>query len=39
MPNKSQKRQRIQNEIFEKFNELKQTQDYHAVSIALDFAL
>lgn len=39
LPNKSPKRQRIQNEIFEKFNELKQTQDYHAVSIALDFAL
>lgn len=39
MPNKSPKRQRIQNEIFETFNELKQTQDYHAVTIALDFAL
>ena len=39
MPNKSPKRQRIQNEIFETFNELKQTQDYYAVTIALDFAL
>lgn len=39
LPNKSPRRQRIQNEIFEKFNELKQTQDYHAVNIALNFAL
>lgn len=39
MPNKSPRRQQIQNQIFEKFNELKQTQDYYAVTIALDFAL
>lgn len=39
LPNKSPRRQQIQNQIFEKFNELKQTQDYQAVTIALDFAL
>lgn len=39
IPNKSPKRQRIQNEIFEKFNELKQNQNYNAVSIALKYAI
>lgn len=39
MPNKSPRRQQIQNQIFETFNKLKQNQNYSAVTIALDFAL
>lgn len=39
MPNKSPRRQQIQNRIFELYNELQQHQDISAVRIALDFGL